>query len=292
MMRSAGIFTLAAAIAASASAADPLPSWNEGLSKSALVRFVGTTTTPGSDGFIPVEERIAVFDNDGTLWSEQPYYNQVAFAIERIRALAPGHPEWKDRPPFRDVLRGDVRAVMASSPRERPYTELVYRPMRELLDYLNASGFRTFIVSGGGIEFMRPWTERAYGIAPERVIGSSIKLKYEPRGDQPAIIRLPEIDFIDDGPGKPIGIQRHIGRRPVLAFGNSDGDEAMLRWTTAGAGPRLGLILHHTDARREWAYDRNSPVGRLDRALDEAPGRGWVVVDMKTEWKRVFVFEE
>ena len=298
---------LGAMVAGRAAADDPLPSWRDGPSKTAIVRFVAAATTPGDPGFIPPDDQIAVFDNDGTLWTEQPYYNQVAFALDRVRALAADHPEWKDRPPFRAVLDGDIKAVLATGPRERleliaathagmtseeferivrdwmatarhprfkrPYTDLVYRPMRELLDHLRAVGFRTFIASGGGADFMRPWTERAYGIRPEQVTGSTIKLRYELRGGQPALVRLAEIDFIDDGEGKPVGIHRQIGRRPVLAFGNSDGDEAMLRWTTAGPGPRLGLILHHTDAAREWAYDRQSAVGRLDRALDEAPAR-------------------
>jgi hypothetical protein len=309
-----------------AAADDPLPSWNHGPAKAAIVRFVGDVTKPGGPGFVPAEERIAVFDNDGTLWSEQPYYNQVAFALDRIKALAPEHPEWKEKPAFRAALEGDVKAVLAGTARDRlelvaashagmttdefdrivrewiatsrhprsqrPYTEMVYRPMRELLAYLSAVGFTTYIASGGGAEFMRPWTERVYGIPPERVVGSTIRVKYEDRDGRPSLVRLPEIDFIDDGPGKPVGIHRQIGRRPILAFGNSDGDYEMLRWTTAGPGLRLGLILHHTDAEREWAYDRHSAVGRLSRALDEAPRRGWIVVDMKAGWKTVFGFAE
>jgi phosphoglycolate phosphatase-like HAD superfamily hydrolase len=305
---------------------DPLPSWTDGGPKTAIIRFVDRVRTRGGPDWVPADDRIAVFDNDGTLWSEQPYYNQAAFAFDRIKALAAEHPEWKDKPPFRAVLGGDIKAVMAGSPRERleliaathagmttevferivrewtatarhprfkrPYTDLVYRPMRELLDYLRSAGFRTFIVSGGGVEFIRPWAERAYGIRPEQIVGSTIKMKYETRDGQPALVRLAELEFIDDFEGKPVGIERHIGRRPILAFGNSDGDEAMLRWTTAGPGPRLGLILHHTDAEREWAYDRLSAVGRLDRALDEAPARGWVVVDMKADWRKVFAFDE
>jgi phosphoglycolate phosphatase-like HAD superfamily hydrolase len=317
---------LGAMIAPLARAADdPLPSWRDGPAKTAIVRFVDAATTQGGPNFIPGDDRIAAFDNDGTLWTEQPYYNQVQFAFDRIRALAPQHPEWKEKPPFRAVFEGDVKAVMAGTPRDRfelivashagmttdefdrivrdwaaraqhprfnrLYTDLTYRPMRELLDYLRAAGFRTFIVSGGGAEFMRPWAELAYGIRPEQVVGSSIKMKYELRDGRPVVARLGEIDFIDDGAGKPVGIERHIGRRPVLAFGNSDGDYEMLRWTTSGAGPRLGLILHHTDAEREWAYDRQSAAGRLSRALDEAPERGWVVVDMKADWKKVFAFE-
>jgi hypothetical protein len=313
-------------IAPAVAADDPLPSWNDGPAKSAIVGFVHDVTTPGTPDFVPADERIAAIDNDGTLWSEQPYYNQVAFALDRIKTLAKDHPDWNDKPPFRYVLDGDIKHVLAGSPRERleliaathagmttdefelivkdwiatarhprfnrPYTDLVYQPMRELLDYLRASGIRTFIVSGGGVEFMRPWAERAYGIRREQIVGSSIKLKYELREDRPVVVRLAEIDFIDDGPGKPVGIEGHIGRRPILAFGNSDGDYEMLRWTTAGKGRRLGLILHHTDAAREWAYDRQSAVGRLARALDEAPERGWIVVDMKTDWRKVFRFEE
>jgi hypothetical protein len=320
-------FTAFAATAGPSPAAeDPLPSWHDGPVKGAIVRFVADVTKDGGPDFVPIAERIAVVDNDGTLWSEQPYYNQVAFALDRIRALAGLHPEWKEKEPFRSALRGDLEAVLAGTPRDRleliaashagmttdeferivtgwlatakhprfrrPYTELAYQPMLELLAYLRASGFQTYIVSGGGVEFMRPWTERVYGVAPERVVGSTIKVQYELRDGNPVLIRMPEIDFIDDGAGKPVGIHRSIGRRPIAAFGNSDGDYQMLRWTTAGPGRRLGLIVHHTDARREWAYDRRSPVGRLSRALDEAPERGWVVVDMKTDWKKVFAFEE
>lgn len=304
---------------------DPLPSWREGPVKAAIVRFVGDVTDPGGPGFVPPEQRIAAFDNDGTLWSEQPYYNQVAFALDRIKALAPAHPGWRDRPAFRAVLEGDFKTILASTPRDRlellaashagmttdeferivkdwtatarhprfnrPYTDLAYRPMRELLAYLRAGGFTTYIVSGGGVEFMRPWTEGVYGIPPERVLGSTIRVKYELRDGRPALVRLPEIDFVDDGPGKPVGIHRHIGRRPILAFGNSDGDYEMLRWTTAGAGRRLGMIVHHTDAEREWAYDLHSAVGRLGRALDEAPAHGWLVVDMKADWRKVFDFD-
>jgi hypothetical protein len=316
-----------AAIAPSATAADdPLPSWNDGPAKAAIVRFVEDAAMEGGPHFVQPADRIAAIDNDGTLWSEQPYYNQVAFALDRIKAMAPDHPEWKDKPPFRAVLDGDIKAVLAGTPRDRleliaashagmsteeferivaqwiatarhprfkrPYTELAYRPMQELLAYLKGRGFTTYIVSGGGVEFMRPWVEPVYGVPRERVIGSSIKVKYELRQDRPMLIRLPEIDFIDDGPGKPVGIHRHIGRRPVLAVGNSDGDDEMLRWTTAGAGRRLGVIVHHTDAAREWAYDRQSAVGRLNRALDEAPARGWIVVDMMADWRKIFAFEE
>jgi hypothetical protein len=305
---------------------DPLPSWNEGPSKRAVLDFVAKVTREGSPDFVRTEGRIAAFDNDGTLWSEQPYYNQVAFALDRIKTLAPMHPEWRDKPNIRAVLDGNIKAVLAGSSRDRleliatshagmttdefeqivtdwlatakhprfqrPYTELVYQPMLELLAFLRGNGFKTYIVSGGGVEFMRPWTERVYGIPAERpaerVVGSRIKLKYELRDNQPALMRLAEIDFIDDGPGKPVGIHEVIGRRPIAAFGNSDGDYEMLRWTTAGPGRRLGLIVHHTDAEREYAYDHNSQVGRLARALDEAPKRGWTVVDMRRDWRRVF----
>lgn len=311
---------------ATAQAEDPLPSWNEGPTKRAIVAFVERVTNEKDVDFVPVAERIATFDNDGTLWCEQPMYVQAAFIVDRIRELAPQHPEWKTEEPYKSLLAGDVKAVadigekgfavliMATHagmsvdrfeqivkdwlaktrhPKfNRPYTECVYQPMVELLAYLRANGFKTFIVSGGGIEFMRPWTEKAYGIPPEQVVGSSVKTKYELQTDRPVLMRLPEIDFIDDGPGKPVGIQQHIGRRPTMAFGNSDGDYEMLRWTTAGPGARFGLIVHHTDAEREYAYDRDSHVGRLAKALDEAPERGWIVVDMRRDWRTIFTFEK
>jgi phosphoglycolate phosphatase-like HAD superfamily hydrolase len=302
--------------------AEPLPNWNDGTARTRIVEFVEGVTNPGSPSYVPPAERIAVFDNDGALWSEQPMYFQAFFVFDRIRALAPQHPEWKGQEPFASVLKGDLGAALAGGEhallemvmathsgltteefeqavREwlatarhpktgRPFTEMVYQPMLELLAYLRANGFKTFIVSGGGIEFMRPWTERVYGIPPEQVVGSSGKLKYELRDGRPVIVKLPEIDFIDDKAGKPAGIQRHIGRRPILAFGNSDGDFEMLEWTTAGSGPRLGLILHHDDAEREVAYDRKSAVGRLDRGLDEATKRGWILVSMKDDWRAVY----
>lgn len=319
------IFTLliGAALAAPAAAyGDPLPSWNDRPARRAIIAFVDKVSKAGTSDFVPIAERIAAFDNDGTLWCEHPVYVQAAFAVDRVKALAGRHPEWKEKQPFKAVLEGDMKAVLAGGagaavmilaathagmssaefetmvsdwlatakhPRfGRNYTELVYQPMLELLSYLRQSGFKTYIVSGGGIEFMRPWTNRVYGIPPEQVIGSAIKLKYELRDDQPILMRLAEVDFIDDRAGKPVGIQKAIGRRPIAAFGNSDGDYEMLRWTTAAKGPRFGLLVHHTDATREYAYDRNSPVGRLDRALDEAPARGWIVVDMKDDWKVVF----
>jgi hypothetical protein len=305
-------------------AADALPSWNEGASKAAVVRFVERATMPGSPDFVPVAERIAVFDNDGTLWAEQPLYFQLMFMLDRVKALAPQHPEWKDREPFASILKGDVRAALAGGEhalaelamathagmsteefdqivREwittakhpvtgRHYTEMVYQPMLELLAYLRANGFTTYIVSGGGIEFVRAWSERVYGVLPEQVIGSSIRTRFELRDGKPVLVRLPELNFIDDGPGKPVGIQMHIGRRPLAAFGNSDGDLQMLQWTAAAPGPRLCLYVRHTDAAREWAYDRDSSIGRLDKGLDEAKARGWTVVDMKTDWRRVFAF--
>jgi len=326
--RRAAVVTLAALVAlASASgarAADALPSWNDRPAKRSIVDFVKRVTTPGKD-FVPEPERIATFDNDGTLWAEQPMYFQALFIFDRIKALAPEHPEWKDKEPFASVLKGDVKGALAGGEHAlvemamathagmtteefekivtdwittakhpktgRLYTEMVYQPTLELLAYLRANGFKTFIVSGGGIEFMRPWTEQVYGIPPEQVIGSSIKTKLELRDGKPVLVHVPEINFIDDKAGKPVGIQMHIGRRPIAAFGNSDGDLQMLQWTTAGPGPRFCLYVHHTDAVREWAYDRQSSIGRLDKGLDEAVARGWTVVSIKDDWKRVFPFE-
>lgn len=302
--------------------ADPLPSWNEGKSKKAIVDFVGKVTKTGSTEFVPPAERIATFDNDGTLWAEQPLYFQALFAIDRVKALAPLHPEWKDKEPFASLLKGDMKGFAASGekgivqlvaathagmtteefektvsdwittakhPRTgRLFTEMVYQPMLELLAYLRANGFKTYIVSGGGIEFMRPWAERVYGIPPEQVVGSSGGLKYELRDGKPVLVKLPEAVLIDDKEGKPVGIQRHIGRRPIAAFGNSDGDLQMLQWTAAGSGPRFCLYVHHTDAVREWAYDRTSHIGKLDKGLDEAKTRNWTVVDMKADWNEMF----
>jgi phosphoglycolate phosphatase-like HAD superfamily hydrolase len=279
-------------------------------------------TDPASPDFVPEPERIATFDNDGTLWSEKPVYFQLLFAMDRLHELAPMHPEWRVEQPFKAVLEGDLEAVAATGTagllelvmathagmttaefeeivkswittarhpeRDRPYTALVYKPMLELLDYLRAHGFKIFITSGGGLEFMRPWVEEVYGIPPEQVIGSSVKVEFQQREGKPILVRLPEIDFIDDKEGKPVGIHKFIGRLPIAAFGNSDGDFQMLQWATAGKGTRLGVLIHHTDDEREWAYDRDSHVGRLDRGLDEAAERGWVVVDMNRDWKEVF----
>lgn len=303
--------------------ADPLPSWNDGATKKAIADFVARVTTQGGADFVPAEQRIATFDNDGTLWTEQPYYFQLAFAFDRIKAMAPQHPEWKATQPFKALLEKDMKALGASGekgllqivaathagmntdefsravrdwavsarhPRfDRPYTELVFQPMLELLTYLRSNGFKTFIVSGGGVEFMRPWVEKVYGIPPEQVVGSSGVVKLEVGADgKPKLMKLPKIEFIDDGPGKPVGINRFIGRRPIFSFGNSDGDLQMLQWTVAGEGARFAGIVHHTDAEREYAYDRQSKVGKLDKALDEAGAKGWLVVDMKKDWKVVF----
>jgi phosphoglycolate phosphatase-like HAD superfamily hydrolase len=309
-----------------ARAADPLPSWNDGPAKQSIITFVEKVTKPGSPDFVPVPERIAVFDNDGTLWSEQPMYFQLFFVFDRIKALAPQHPEWKDKEPFASVLKGDVKSALAGGERAlmemvmathtgmtteefdktvkdwiatakhpktgRLYTEMVYQPMLEVLAYLRANGFKTFIVSGGGIEFMRAWAERVYGIPPEQIVGSSVKTKFELRDGKPVLMRLPELNFNDDKGGKPVGINEHIGRRPIAAFGNSDGDLQMLQWTAAGPGARFCLYVHHTDAAREWAYDRVSSVGALDKGLDEAKAKGWTVVSMKDDWKIVFSKKE
>jgi hypothetical protein len=309
-----------------AKSGDPLPSWNNGASKTAIMQFVNNVTKKGGADFVPAAERIATFDNDGTLWIEQPMYVQLAFALDRVKAEAPKHPEWKDTEPFKSVLANDMNGVMASGEHgllelimathtgmsveefnqiakywltmsrdakfNRPYTELVYQPMLELLSYLRANDFKTYIVSGGGVEFMRPWTEKVYGIPPEQVIGSNVKTKFELVEGKPVLMRLPEMDFIDDKDGKPVGIQKFIGRRPIAAFGNSDGDLQMLEWVAATNRPHFALIVHHTDAEREFAYDRESAVGKLDKALDEAGQKGWTVVDMKKDWKRVFPFQK
>jgi phosphoglycolate phosphatase-like HAD superfamily hydrolase len=304
---------------------DALPSWNDGQVKQAIVKFVQAVTEHGGAQYVAPEARIATFDNDGTLWSEQPNYFQGIFAFERVKALAPKHPEWKTRQPFKGILENDMKAVAAAGekgiaevvaathsgmttdefaqivkewlaqakhPRfNRGYRELVYQPMLELLTYLRANGFKTFIVSGGGIDFMRVFTEEVYGIPPEQVVGSTGETHFEIRSGKPVLVKLAKLNHIDDKAGKPVGIQRFIGRRPILAFGNSDGDQQMLQWTAAGGGLRFMGLVRHTDAEREWAYDRQSPIGRLDRALDEATARGWTVVDMKRDWKKIYPFE-
>src|SRR3984957_7126462 len=302
---------------------DPLPSWNDGAVKQSITDFVARVTAQGGPDFVAVPERIATFDNDGTLWTEQPYYFQLAFAIDRIKAMLPQHPEWKTKQPFKALLEGDKKTLAdageagllpiiaathsgmtteefseavidwtatARHPRfNRPYTELVYQPMLDLLAYLRANSFKTFIVSGGGIEFMRPWAERVYGIPPEQVVGSSGEVKFQFGADgKPELMKLPKIEFVDDGPGKPVGINRFIGRRPIFAFGNSDGDLQMLQWTAAGEGVRFAGIVHHTDETREYAYDRQSKIGKLDKAWDEAERRNWTIVDIKRDWKTIF----
>jgi len=315
-----------AVIQAALAQTGPLPSWNDTAPKQAVLKFVAEATKEGSPTFIPLPERIATFDNDGTLWAEQPLYFQFLFGIDQIRALAPKHPGWKTKEPYKSVLEGHVEQALAQGdkavleimmvshagmttaefdktvrdwlatakhPRfKRLYTDLAYQPMLELLNYMRANGFKTFIVSGGGVEFMRAFADKVYGIPPEQVVGSSGETKYELRPDGPVLVKLPKVAFIDDGPGKAEGIQRMIGRRPVFAFGNSDGDQQMLEWTAAGSGARFMGLVHHTDAEREWAYDRKSHVGKLDKAWDEAVKRGWIVVDMKKDWNKVFVFEK
>jgi len=301
---------------------DPLPSWNDGAARNSLIEFVTRVTKKGGPDFVPAMDRVAVFDNDGTLWAEQPFYFQGLFVIDRVHSLAPQHPDWKEKQPFKAVLENDLKSLAATGQQgliellmathagmtteeferivkdwlaasrhpkfNRPYTDLVYQPMLELLAYLRANDFRTFIVSGGGIEFMRTFSEERYGIPPEQVIGSSIVTRYEVRDGRPVLVREPKLDFIDDREGKPVGIHKFLGRRPIAAFGNSDGDFAMLEWVTSGGGLHFGLLIHHDDAEREFAYDRASAVGKLDRGLDEAAKHGWTVVSMKTDWKQVF----
>jgi hypothetical protein len=317
---------LPAFIAAAFAQTDPLPSWNDGAVKKSITDFVTKVTAQGGPDFVPEDQRIATFDNDGTLWAEQPMYFQLAFALDRVKAVAGQNPDWKTKQPFASLLKGDIKGALAGGepailqiimathsgitteqfdktvidwvesakhPKTgKLYTEMIYQPMLELMGYLRANGFKTFIVSGGGIEFMRPWTERVYGIPPEQVVGSSVKLKFDMRDGKPVLVKLPAINFIDDKAGKPVGIQMHIGRRPIFAFGNSDGDLQMLQWTAGGSGARFMGIVHHTDAAREWAYDRQSPIGKLDKALDEGTSRGWTIVDMKRDWNRVFPFEK
>ena len=319
------VLALLLALPLFAQAAEPLPSWNDGPAKKSIIEFVQTVTRPDSKGFVKPEERIAVFDNDGTLWSEQPGYFEELFAFDEIRRMAPQHPEWKDQQPFKAVLENDHKALaeggmegllkifMASHAglttdqfrnnvqawvskarhptTGKPYTEMVYQPMLEVLQYLREQGFKTYIVSGGDTGFMRVFAEEVYGIPPEQVIGSTFVTEYQNQDGKPSILRTAKIAHNDDGPGKPQSIDSVIGRRPILAFGNSDGDRQMLEWTAAGAGPRLMGLVHHTDAKREWAYDKDSKIGRLDKALEEAKQQGWTIVDMASEWRRIYPFE-
>jgi hypothetical protein len=324
LRRTVGLMALLTSLGsiAQAQTVDPLPSWNDGASKARIVAFVNAVIEPGGKDFVPPAERIAVFDNDGTLWAEQPVYFQAMFVRERVIALAPKNPAWKTQEPFASLIKGDLKAVAASGEKGvaalmaathsgmttaefdksvsdwiatarhpktgRLLTDMTYQPMKEVLAYLRANGFKTFIVSGGGIEFMRPWTERVYGVPPEQVVGSSGGLKYELRDGQPVLVKLPSVMLNNDKEGKPVGIQRHIGRRPIAAFGNSDGDFEMLEWTTSAPGARLGLIVHHDDAEREFAYDRKSHIGKLDRGLNKAGARGWTLVSMKNDWNTIF----
>jgi phosphoglycolate phosphatase-like HAD superfamily hydrolase len=305
---------------------DPLPSWHEGPTKQAIVDFVTKTTKEGPD-FIPVADRIACFDNDGTLWGEQPMYFQLAFAIDQVKAMVPQHPEWKAKQPFKAILEGDLQTALAGGEKAifeiimtthagmttdefeltvknwmatathpetgKHYNEMIYQPMVELLNYLRANGYKTFIVSGGGVDFMRPWVEQAYGIPPHQVVGSSVKVKYDTMDGRPVLIKLPELNFIDDKEGKPVGIHQSIGKRPVFTAGNSDGDYAMLQWTTTATGyPRFGMMVHHTDSVREWSYDRGSHIGRLEKVLNDAEKYRWVIIDMKQDWKIIYPFEK
>ncbi|WP_051686990.1 HAD family phosphatase [Microbulbifer sp. HZ11] len=305
---------------------DPLPSWNESQTKSAIIEFVSKVTRKGSPDFVEQGQRIATFDNDGTLWAEQPMYFQLFYALDQVRKMAPEHPEWKNQEPFASILNGDTSKVIASGKEglmkiiaathanmtteefasavaqwlktarhpkyDKPYNELVYQPMLELLDYLRANGFQTYIVSGGGVDFIRVFAEETYGIPPNQVVGSSLKARYEVRDGKPVVIKLPEINLIDDKEGKPVGIHQHIGQRPIFVAGNSDGDYQMLEWATSGSGPRFGVLVHHTDAKREWAYDRKSHIGQLHRGLDDAGKHSWHVIDMKNDWNRVFSFDK
>ncbi len=304
---------------------DPLPSWNDTAPKKNILAFVEKVSKEGSPDFVAPADRIATFDNDGTLWVEAPVYTQVVFAFDQVKRMAPQHPEWKNKQPFKGILDGDMKSVLATGEKglvavtiaastgmsnqefhqsisdwiaqahdrrfNRTYTELAYQPMVELLAYLRANGFKTYIVSGGDIDFMRPWTDKAYGIPAEQVVGTSMKTQLQSQNGAPVIMRLPQLNFLDDGPGKPVGIDNYIGKRPIAAFGNSDGDQQMLEWTATGAGPRFMLLVHHTDAAREYAYDRTSAVGKLDKALDEANAKGWTVVSMKDDWNKIFAFQ-
>jgi phosphoglycolate phosphatase-like HAD superfamily hydrolase len=303
----------------------PLASWNDGPSRQAILEFVAAVTKEGGQDYVAPVDRIAVFDNDGTLWSEQPLYFQLIFALDQVKVMAPKHPEWAQEQPFKAAIEGDHQALAAAGtegllkivgvthtnmttqdfseevkqwvktarhPRfKHPYTSLIYAPMRELLDYLRGNGFKTYIVSGGEVEFMRAWAQDVYGIPPEQVIGTTFVTEFQMRDGKPVLMRTPKLDYNDDGPGKPVSINKFIGRQPIFAFGNSDGDLQMLQWTAAGSGKRFAGLVHHTDAKREWAYDRESKIGKLDKALDEATNKGWVIVDMEKEWKRIYAFE-
>ncbi|HKE48619.1 MAG TPA: HAD family hydrolase [Rhodanobacteraceae bacterium] len=325
-MRTAILGWLFAFASTCAIASDPLPSWNDGAAKQRIVAFVEAVTQQGGKDFVPEPERIATFDNDGTLWVEQPLYVQFAFMLDMLRAAAPKHPEWNDNAAFKALAAHDRKALAAMGQKpllellgvansgmtvadydkairdwlktaqhpklKRPYTDLVYAPMQELLAYLRANGFKTFIVSGGSVEFMRPWAEAAYGIPPWQIVGSQQDVKFDTRDGKPVLTRGPAFAFIDDGPGKPVGIYRQIGVRPIAAFGNSDGDKEMLEVAAAGEHRNLVLIVHHDDAAREFDYDRASEVGKLDKAWDEAKAKGWIVVSMKSDWKKVFAFEQ
>ncbi|MFC5755640.1 HAD family hydrolase [Rhizobium sp. GCM10022189] len=302
-----------------------LPSWNDTAARQRIIDFIKATTTDGGEGYVAPADRIAIFDNDGTLWSEQPFYIQLGFMLDRVKTLAPEHPEWKTKEPFASILAGDLKGLAkggekgivevgmathagmttdefnkivtdwfatAGHPKTgRLYTDMAYLPMRELLDYLRANDFKTYIVSGGGVEFMRTITEKVYGIPPEQVVGSMIATEYAIIDGLPVLRRLPKIDFVDDGPGKPAGINKFIGRKPIFVAGNSDGDYEMMRWVTAANGPNFAMLIHHTDGDREYAYDRQSAFGKLDKALDEAGRRNWLVVDMKSDWKKIFALE-
>ena len=308
-----------------ACAQTPLASWNDGPSRQAILEFVAAVTKEGGQDYVAPVDRIAVFDNDGTLWSEQPLYFQLIFALDQVKVMAPKHPEWAHEQPFKAAIEGDHQALAAAGtegllkivgvthtnmttqdfseevkqwvktarhPRfKQPYTSLIYAPMRELLDYLRGNGFKTYIVSGGEVEFMRAWAQDVYGIPPEQVIGTTFVTEFQMRDGKPVLMRTPKLDYNDDGPGKPVSINKFIGRQPIFAFGNSDGDLQMLQWTAAGSGKRFAGLVHHTDAKREWAYDRESKIGKLDKALDEATNKGWVIVDMEKEWKRIYAFE-
>ena len=316
------LLSAAAAVASTTIAADPMPSWRDSASKNAITAFVDEITEPGSKRYVPERQRIAVFDNDGTLWGEQPVYFQLLFVLDRVRAMAPQHPEWKKEEPFASVLRGDMKGVLAGGEESllklvlathsgqttdefeaevqewmatarhpdsgRPFTEMVYQPMLELLDYLRANGIQTYIVSGGGAAFMRPWVEDVYGIPPNQVVGSRVEAEFTMRDGEPVVMRKPGIDFIDDKAGKPVGIYQGIGQRPMMAFGNSDGDLQMLQWTMAGEGPRFAALVHHTDGEREVAYDRESHIGKLDKALAIARKDGWTLIDMRGDWEVIF----